>query len=131
MRHASLGAACLVFACVAGAAGLTYAQAQAQSDRDEASLSSAETEALLTAQGELIGNAVTACVDMRNPPDKIQVGVIMELNAQGQVVRTWRRDDDALSACFARKSEGVLLLLPPRTPFYTGIDLSLDLKREG
>lgn len=130
MRRALVGVACLAFASLAVSAGLSYAEALARSDRDEASLSAADTETLLAAHAELIGNAVMACMDQRNPPAKILLGVIMELDAQGRVVRTWRRDEDPLTTCFERHTMGTLMLVPPRVPFYTGIDLDLDVKSD-
>ena len=130
MRRALVAAACVAFACLAGAVGLTYDEARVLSDRDEEGLPKDRFEALVAAQGELIGNAVLACMHLREQPDKVRLGVIMELGEQGRVVRTWRRDDDALTACFERRSANATIVAPPYTPFYTGIELDLDVTVE-
>src|SRR5688500_9111396 len=95
--RATIGAVLLAFATVAIAGDLAYADAAALSDRDEEALSKSEYEGFVYAHGESIGQAVIACVDSDNAPKVIQLGVIAQLDAQGRVVRTWRRDDDPLT----------------------------------
>ena len=126
----TIGAVMLGLATTAVAGDANYTQMRALAERDEATVPAAESEAFTTRQGEVAGRAVMACVDSSDPPRRISLAVVMELGADGRVVRTWRRDDDRLTACVAGVLAGQHMWTPPRVPFYSFVQMDLDVKTE-
>ena len=127
MFRAFVAAACLAFALPAGAVGLTYAEAKALADRDEAALPAEESDALINAWGEAFAGAFGECggreVDSAAPAP---FTIVVELDAQGRSLHTWRQGDSALAACVERELAGELLSVPPRAPFYTFFAVSFE-----
>ena len=118
-----LAYALVVLACPALAApGLDYALAKAQADKDEASLSRDQGSAWLESQSKLLGDGVAQCATPN--PDFSPLVVVMELDASGKVVRTWLHGNSPLAICLRKYAATGSLLAPPRTPFYTSIELS-------
>ena len=105
-------------------ATLDYAQAKTLADKDEASLAQAESASLLKAQGELLGAGTAVCATPR--PDLSPFTVVMELNAEGKVVRTWLHGSSPIGICLRRYVAGKLLIVPPRVPFYSSLELSFS-----
>lgn len=99
-----------------------YAQAKAKADADEASLPAAEMRRLLTAQGELLAQLATACATPR--PDTSPFVVVMELDAEGRVINSWRKGATPLAICFQKSVANQMLIPPPRTPFHTSLELT-------
>ncbi|MGH8028567.1 MAG: hypothetical protein ACREO3_01400 [Arenimonas sp.] len=114
----------------AAAGALDYAQALALAERDEATLTPAENDVFLPIQGETAGRAIMACLDTSHPPAHIHVSVVMELDASGRVVRTWREDDAPLTRCFEARIAQAQAGTPPRAPFYTFHTVDLDVTVE-
>ena len=106
------------------APGLEYADAKALADKDEAALAPAESARLLESQGKLLGEAAAACATPA--PDLSAFVVVMELGADGKVVRTWLEGSSPLGACFRKYVAGRTLIAPPRAPFYTSLELSFS-----
>jgi hypothetical protein len=126
----TIGAVLLALATTAAAGDANYTRMRALAERDEATVPAAESEAFVTRQGEVAGKAVMACFDASNPPKRISLAVVMELGADGRVVRTWRRDDDRLTACVAGMLAGQHMWTPPQAPFYSFVQMDLDVKAE-
>ena len=118
--------ALIVLAALSGslsaAPTLEYAQAKALADKDEASLAQAESASLLKAQGELLGAGTAACATPR--PDLSPFVVVMELDAQGKVVRSWLQGSSPIGICLRKYVVGKVLAVPPRVPFYSSLELS-------
>ena len=104
------------------APALEYAVAKALADKDEASLAPAETENLRKAQGELLDAGTAACATPR--PDLSPFTVVMELDAQGKVARTWLQGSSPIGICLRKYVTGRILIVPPRVPFYSSLELS-------
>lgn len=120
--------ALIVFASLGGvvsaAPTLDYAEAKALSDKDEASLAQAESESLRKAQGELLDASTAACAMPR--PDLSPFVVVMELDAEGKVVRTWLQGSSPIGICLRKYVAGKILIVPSRTPFHTSLELSFS-----
>lgn len=119
----------------AAAAGLTYDQAKVYADRDEASLSPDFSHKLLQSQGAAMGVVLPACMaSIPHPKGHVDLTpfvVVMQLDASGKVVRTWRHGSTPLANCFERAIGPRSLFVPPKAPFYTSIELALTEKDSG
>jgi hypothetical protein len=103
---------------------LEYAQAKALADKDEASLALAEMENLHKAQGELLDTGTAACATPK--PDLSPFVVVMELNGEGKVVLSWLQGSSPIGICLRKYVAGKTLIVPPRVPFYTSLELSFS-----
>ena len=121
-RMLSLLLALLLAGPAIAATELDYVAAKALADKDEASLGREQGSALLDSQSKLLGDGIAACA-MPNP-DLSAFVVVMELDATGRVVRTWLQGDSPLAICFRKFAARGELPAPPRTPFYSSIELS-------
>lgn len=121
----------LLFAAPAGAAdNLTFTQAKATADRDEASLSSAQSQALIQAQAPVVSKALSSCLgggDAKPTP----FTVVVELDSKGAVARSWRSDETRLAKCFQAVTESATLIQPPQSPFYSSFEMDLSASHGG
>jgi hypothetical protein len=122
MKRMLLLALALLASPAMAATELDYAAAKALADKDEASLGREQGSVLLDAQAKLLGDGIAACA-MPNP-DFTPFVVVMELDASGKVIRTWLQGDSPLAICFRKFAARGELPAPPRTPFYSSIELS-------
>lgn len=116
--------ALLLVSAGAFASGLSYEQAKTRADRDEASLSAAQTGALIESQGAAAGDSFAKCPPTSSHPDLAPFTVVMELDASGKVVRTWLKGNSAIAVCFNAGMSHKSLFKPPRAPFYTSFEMS-------
>lgn len=121
MHKTSIVISLLAFAS-AQAATLTYEQAKALADRDEASL--ANPQALVESQGNAAGPSFAKCPPESSHPDLSPFTVVMELDKSGKVVRTWLRGSSPIAVCFRQQMSTKSLFKPPRAPFYTSFEMS-------
>ena len=105
------------------AAGLTFADAKANADRDEASLG-ASAGALIESQGKVLGPLLSRCAVNSDVADLTAFVIVMELDANGRVVHTWRSGTSAMAICAEGAVSGRQLIRPPKAPFYTSIEMS-------
>ena len=103
---------------------LEYTEAKALADQDEASLAPAESENLSKSQSELLDAGTAACATPK--PDLSPFTVAMELDAEGKVVRTWLQGSSPIGICLRKYVAGKILIVPPRVPFYTSLELSFS-----
>lgn len=103
---------------------LEYAEAKALADKDEASLAPEASTGLLKSQGELLEAGAAACATPT--PDLSPFVVVMELDAQGIVVHTWLQGSSPIGICMRKYVSGKTLIVPPRAPFYTSLELSFS-----
>ena len=104
------------------ASALEYDEAKALADQDEASLSPEQSGKLRDSQAALLASGTAACATPN--PDLSALVVVMELDARGKVVRTWLEGNSPLAICLRKHAAAQSLAPPPRTPFYTSIELS-------
>ena len=104
------------------ALGPDYAVAKSLADQDEASLAPTQSANLRELQGKLLGEAVGACATPT--PDLSPFVVVMELGPDGKVIRTWLQGSSLLGMCFRKYVAGRTLMVPPRVPFFTSLEVS-------
>jgi hypothetical protein len=109
---------------VAAAPMLEYAEAKALADKDKASLAPEASASLRNSQSALLQAGAAACATPT--PDLSPFVVVMELDAQGMVVRTWLQGSSPIGVCMRKYVSGKALTVPPRTPFYTSLELSFS-----
>lgn len=103
---------------------LDDAQAKTLADKDEASLAPAGSASLRKAQAELLEAGTAACAAPR--PDLSPFTVVMELDAEGRIVRTWLQGASPIGICLRKYVSGKILFVPPRVPFHTSLELSFS-----
>jgi len=130
-----LAALMIVLTNPAFAADLGYDQAKGYADRDEASLSPELSHKLVQSQGAAMGVVLPACMASIPHPnghtDLTPFVVVMQLDASGKVVRTWRHGGTPLANCFERGIGPRSLFVPHKAPFFTSIELALTEKNSG
>jgi hypothetical protein len=126
MYRVILFAALAVSALPVFAAAPSYADAKALADRDEASVSKTQSAALLASQGAAIDRIVPACARAMGPAGMPPFVVVVELDAAGKVVATWREGDSDFAVCFEKQLSTRSLFAPPRAPFYTSFEMSMS-----
>ena len=107
----------------AWAKSVSYVDAKAFADRDEASVPKEQTQALLNTQGEAIGHAMSACAQAVSSEDVPPFVVVVKLDASGKVNETWRQGDSPLAVCFEKAVSAQILFTPPHAPFYTSFEM--------
>ncbi|MET0581763.1 MAG: hypothetical protein ABWY48_04155 [Pseudoxanthomonas sp.] len=122
MKFTALIALALLAGQVSAAPALEYAEAKALADKDEASLSPQQGAELRSSQSALLESGTAACATPN--PDLSALVLVMELDAQGKVVRTWLQGSSPLAICLRKHTAAQSLPPPPRAPFYTSIELS-------
>lgn len=112
----------LLAASARAAPDLEFSDAKRLADRDEASLSAQQMEALVASQRSLLDAGAAVCATPR--PDLSPFVVVVELDADGKVVRTWLQGNSPLAICFRKYVAQRSVAAPPRSPFYSSIELS-------
>jgi hypothetical protein len=121
LRTAACLALLLTRAAIA-ADTLTYPQAKALADRDEAGLSAADARTLMDAQRDAGREILRQCsvAEMNTLP----FTVVMQLDAAGRVVRTWRQGESTVAPCFERELAKRTFPAPESAPFYTAFAMA-------
>ena len=122
-KHITTAAILLCSFSSVHASEVTYEQSKAWADRDEASLSPNQQQALIESQGRVGGAAHASCLDGHSKPDLSPYTLVMELDSSGKVVRTWLHGGSALAKCFNQEMSKATLFAPPKTPFYTSFEM--------
>lgn len=114
----------IVLAIQLAAVPMGFDQAKALADANEGNLPREVSSRLLQAQGSALGAAMAACG--RPGLDLSAFSVVISLNADGSVARSWRKGETPLAHCVhkALSASGLAGTWP--TPFYTSIELSFD-----
>lgn len=121
-----LFAAFALLVCPAHAASLSFAEAKALADRDEAGLARVQSAALLASQGETVDRIVAQCSWLAGPGGMPPFVVVAELDAAGKVIATWRDGQSEFAACFEKKLRVRSLFVPPHAPFHTSFEMSMS-----
>lgn len=107
----------------AWANSVTYVDAKAIADRDEAAVPKELTQTLLKTQGEAISRAMSACAQTVSSGDMPPFVVVVKLDLSGKVGETWRKGDSPLALCFEKAVSTQTLFTPPHAPFYTSFEM--------
>lgn len=101
-----------------------YVDAKRLADADEASVAGPARETMLAAQRKLLDAGVLACSLGKPQADFSGFTIVMRLDAQGVVVRTWRQGSSPLAICLERHVRGQTVFVPPRAPFHGSLEIS-------
>lgn len=121
--------ALMVFATPAlSAVGLDYTAARALAEKNESALNPEQTQALILSQGDVGGRALADCRLESGGilADLSPFTVVLELDATGKVVRTWREGESPIATCFEKAMQSQSLAVPPQAPFYTYFAMSWE-----
>ncbi|HVI57657.1 MAG TPA: hypothetical protein VM619_02125 [Luteimonas sp.] len=104
-------------------APMDFEAAKAAADADEASQDTAARAAAMDRQRAFLDEAVAACADVRSTAELRDFVVVVQLDAEGRVARTWRRGDSPLALCIERHARGKVMFVPPRAPFHASLEV--------
>jgi hypothetical protein len=139
MRHAFRFPLACVLACAAFAAAsqepapplpapatatMDFEQARFAAGQDEARLDGDQVADLAKAQGDFMKPNVARCTRGVPTRELTPVGLVMELDAKGRVVRTWQDTHTAVANCLAEALKAQVFFVPPKAPFLTAMDMS-------
>jgi hypothetical protein len=102
---------------------MDFAAAKDAADADEASQDEAARAAARVRQGKFLDTGVAACADARTTAQLEGFVIVVELDSDGRVARTWRRGDSPLALCIERQARGKTMFVPPRTPFHASLEV--------
>ena len=105
------------------AAKMAFAAAKAAADADEASQDEAGRAAARVRQGEFLDAGIAACADARTTAQLEGFVIVVELDGDGRVTRTWRRGDSPLALCIERQARGKTMFVPPKAPFHASLEV--------
>lgn len=107
-------------------AAMDFTAAKAAADADEASQDPAARAEAMKQQRAFLDAGVAACADPASTARLEGFVVVVELDADGRVARTWRRGDSPLALCIERQSRGKVMFVPPRTPFHASLEVGFE-----
>ncbi len=110
------------------ATDLDYTAARALAEKHESALNPEQTQALILSQGDVGGRALADCRLESGGilADLSPFTVVLELDATGKVMRTWREGESPIATCFEKTMQAQSLAAPPQAPFYTYFAMSWD-----
>ena len=111
----------LLAAAVSAPAQFDYAAAKALADRDEAALPKLAAQALRNSQSGVLERAADAC---RTDEKPAPFTVVLELDAQGNILRHWRNAETGLAKCMEDKLSRQVFYVPAKAPFYVSFEVS-------
>ena len=120
----------LVLTSLVDAAPVTFQQAKALADQNEAALSADQLQRLTLAQGALGAAAFSRCAEAQREGDNSPFIVIMELNGDGKIARTWLKGTSKVAICFNNQLLGKSLFTPPISPFYTSFSMKFTATKK-
>ncbi|MER2201827.1 hypothetical protein [Stenotrophomonas sp.] len=111
----------MVIMAQALAGDVGYEQVRALAQRDEASLAPAAYTEMVDSMSRVGGASFTRCLPTPAPETLAAFTVVLQLDAQGRVVRTWREGDEAVARCVDAGFAGKTLFVPPKARFLAAL----------
>lgn len=102
---------------------ISLEQAEVLARRDEATLEGEQESDFFDKQGKAIGRALANC-GAEKAQEASGLRVVMRLDAQGRVARTWLNNPSVLGQCFERELQSAAFPTDGRLEFYTFIGFS-------
>jgi hypothetical protein len=106
-----------------GSADLSIAEAEALARRDEASLTGDVSSEFFDRQGKALGIALYKC-GAKSAREAAGLELVMRLDAQGHVTKTWLNKATSLGQCFEKEIQSFDFPSDGRTEFYTFINFN-------
>lgn len=105
---------------------MDFDTAKRTADADEASLSEAQFDLLNTRLGQLLEQANSHDCAAERSTDTRAFVIVLQMDAQGNIVDTWRHGESMLAHCMQRFFANKRALSPPpRAPFLMSADITL------
>lgn len=101
-----------------------FFSAKAIADADEASLDAAARSALQAQLHAFLDAGIAQCATEQASRHLEDFVVVMRLDADGRVGKTWRRGSTPLALCVERYARGKIAFVPPRAPFHSSLEVS-------
>lgn len=101
-----------------------FVDAKAIADADEASMDAAARAAMQAQLRAFLDAGIGQCATERTSRQLDDFVVVMRLDADGRVDRTWRRGSSPLALCVERHARGKTAFVPPRAPFHCSLEVS-------
>jgi hypothetical protein len=122
--HASQASPAPPAAAPAAADAMDFEQARMAANQDEARLDGDQVADLAKAQGDYMKRWVGKCTARIPTRELTPIGLVMELDAKGRVVRTWQDTDSAVANCLVAGLRSAVFYAPPKAPFMTAMNMS-------
>lgn len=106
------------------APAMDFEQARMAANQDEARLDGDQVADLAKAQGEFMKRWVGKCTARIPTRELTPIGLVMELDTTGRVVRTWQDTDSAVANCLVEGARSAVFYAPPKAPFMTAMNMS-------
>jgi hypothetical protein len=104
-------------------ASLDFEQARFAAGQDEAKLDGDQVAELSQMQADVMKPLIARCTRGVRSRDLTPVGLVLQLDAQGRVARTWQDVHTPVADCLAAAVLGKTVYVPPKVPFMTMSDL--------
>lgn len=112
----------VLLATAVAASSLSFSQAKALADLDEASLSATYSHRLVESQEKASNHAFSVCLPFRASEVLQSFTVVIELDAQGHVQQMWGQGETELARCVEGELAQAVYFHPPKVPFYASFD---------
>ena len=104
----------------ASSAIVSFEEAEALARRDEATLHGETASQFFDKQGKATGRALINC-GVKEAREASGLTVVMRLDADGRVTKTWLNKPSALGRCFEEELKSATFPMEGREEFYTFI----------
>ena len=104
-------------------AAMDFEQARLAAGQDEAKLDGDQVAELSQKQSDFMRPLIARCTRGIRKSELTPVGLVMELDAKGRVVRTWQDVHTPVADCLAAAIKDQAFYTPPKAPFLTATDL--------
>lgn len=121
-----LACALLLSAGVRAQTPVDFTGAKQLADADEATVAGAQHDAMLLAQRAVLDAGIADCAQHQAREDFSPFVIVMRLDASGHAVQTWRQGDSTLGVCMQHYVRDRLVLVPPKVPFHTALEVSFE-----
>ena len=112
----------LLLSASLGLVTMSFNDAKALADKQEAALSSAQTEEFQALELEVARPIFIACTPSPRPERLPDFTIVMTLDASGKVQNTLLQGGGKFAKCVESKLAAATLFKPPSAPFYTSLE---------
>ena len=105
----------------AASGDMTITQAETLARRDEATLEGEISSKFFADQDKAVGKAMVAC-GVKTAREMAGIMVVMRLNKQGRVTRTWLNKPSELGQCFRTRLESAVMQTDGRPELYSFVN---------
>ena len=104
-------------------AAMDFEQARRKANQDEARLDGDQLAELSQRQSGAMRPLIARCTRGVPSRELTPVGLVLQLDARGRVVRTWQDVQTPVADCLAAAVKAAVFYVPSKVPFLTATDL--------